>query len=109
MADAKAKSAFAGLNLADDLRDFESDIGASPPRPDRAKIEAVSERAGFPSREPVPRKPPPMERPLNYDARLTLRVTDADMKRFHDLVYRLRSSNGAVFQRLLDTFEASEK
>ncbi len=104
---APAKPAFAGLSLADDLREFETDVTAPPPRPDKAKIAAVSESAGFPSREPLVAKARTPPRPLNYDARLTIRIAETDKARFDDLVYRLRASNGEVFRRLLDHFEAS--
>jgi len=103
----KAKPAFAGLSLADDLREFEGDVTAAPPRPDKAKIAAVSESAGFPSREPRAAKSAAPTRPLNYDARLTIRIAESDKTRFDDLVYRLRASNGEVFRRLLDRFEVS--
>ena len=103
-----AKTAFAGLNLADDLREFEPSVAAPPPRPDRAKVAAVSESAGFPHREPRAAKPAAPPRPLNYDARMTIRVASADKTRFDDLAYRLRASNGEAFRRLLDHFETSE-
>jgi hypothetical protein len=102
-----AKTAFAGLNLADDLRDFEPDASSAPARPDAAALTALSERAGFPSREPRVAKPPPIPRPLNFDARLTIRVAGPDKQRFDDLVYRLRVSNGEAFRRLLDHFETT--
>jgi hypothetical protein len=104
---APAKNPFVGLNLADDLREFETAMPVPRPRPDQAKVAAVSESAGFPSREPRVAKAPPPPRPLNYDARLTIRIAEADKTRFDNLVYRLRTSNGDAFRRLLDHFEAS--
>ncbi len=99
---------FAGLNLADDLKAFEPEVTA--PRPDPKVLAKVSERAGFPSREPQPAqpdKPAAPVRELNFDARLTLRVTNRDKQRFEDLAYRLRVPNGEAMQRLLDHFEAT--
>jgi len=108
MADAKpARTPFAGLNLAEDLREFEPDASTAPTRPDPATLAALSDRAGFPSREPRVPKAPPTPRPLNFDARLTIRVAQRDKQRFDDLVYRLRASNGEAFRRLLDHFEAT--
>jgi len=110
MADpAPAKPAFAGLNLAEDLKDFELPTAARLPRPDRATVAAVSESAGFPHREPRSVKPAAPVRPLNFDARMSLRVAEADKTRFDDLVYRERASVGEVFKRLLDHYEASRK
>jgi hypothetical protein len=112
MADqSSAKPAFVGLDLAADLRDFETDAPApAPRRPDTASLNAVSERAGFPSREPRPAKraPPPV-RAAQFDTRLTLRLTEEDKRRFDDLVYRLRVPNGEAFRRLLDQFEGLER
>jgi hypothetical protein len=105
------KPAFSGLNLAEDLREFESAPALKmPPRPDTASLNAVSEQAGFPSREPRASKAaaPPPARELNFETRLTIRVTERDKQRFDDLAYRLRAPNGEAFRRLLDLFEASE-
>ena len=103
------KPAFAGLNLADDLKEFESEPAPpSRPKPNPAALAAVSERAGFPSREPQAPKPAPAVRELKYETRMTLRVTERDKRRFDDLAYRLRVANGEAFGRLLDVFEAQE-
>lgn len=109
---APAKPVFAGLNLAEDLREFDVAPTAAPrPKPDAASLNAVSERAGFPSREPQPIKaaPIPPVRELNFETRLTIRITERDKKRFDDLAYRLRVPNGEAFRRLLDQFEAAER
>jgi hypothetical protein len=103
------KPTFAGLNLAEDLREFDVALPAAHmTRPDAAALNAVSERAGFPSREPRVAKPAPPVRELKFETRLTIRVTERDKRRFDDLAYRLRAPNGEAFQRLLDLFEASE-
>ena len=109
-ANAPAKPTFAGLNLADDLRDFETEEASGHrPKPDAAALADVSERAGFPSREPkLAKAPPPPARELNFDERLTIRVTKRDRKRFDDIRYRLRVANGEAFARILDVFEAQE-
>jgi hypothetical protein len=109
-----SKPAFAGFNLAEDLREFETVAPAAPrARPDAASLNLVSERAGFPSREPRPAAPTPAAAPTpvreaRFETRLTLRITERDKQRFDDLAYRLRVANGEVFQRLLDHFEALE-
>ena len=108
---AASKPAFAGLNLADDLKDFEVDEAPDHrPKPDAAALADVSERAGFPSREPKPSKPAPAPvREVLYGERLTLRVTRKDRERFDEIVYRLRGANGEAFARVLDAFELQEK
>ena len=106
---APAKPAFAVLNLAEDLKDFELPTAAPLPRPDRAVVAAVSQSAGFPSREPQSLKTAAPVRALHYDARMSLRVAEADKARFDDLVYRERASVGEVFRRLLDHYEASRR
>lgn len=108
-ASSPAKAAFAGFNLADDLKEFEvEDARELRPKPDPTSLATVSERAGFPSREPKPPKPAAPVRELKFDERLTLRVTEADRKRFDDIVYRLRAANGEAFAKVLDAFEAQE-
>jgi hypothetical protein len=94
---------FAGLNLADELADFEP---ASPvAKTDPSSLRELSTRAGFPSREPQPPKAPPKPRPLNFDARMTVRVATEDKARFDELTYELRTSNGEVFRQALDALE----
>lgn len=109
-APAPAKPSFAGLNLAADLKEFDVDKPpALRPKPDPAALAGVSERAGFPSREPKPAKSaaPPV-RELHFDERLTLRVAKVDRTRFDDIAYRLRAANGEAFAKVLDAFEAQE-
>ena len=109
---AASKPAFAGINLADDLKDFEVDEAPDHrPKPDAAALADVSERAGFPSREPKASKPaaPAPLREVIYGERLTLRVTRKDRERFDEIVYRLRGANGEAFARILDAFELQEK
>jgi hypothetical protein len=105
------KPAYAGLRIAQDLAAFEPDA-STPPMPDPKLLAQVSERAGFPSREPkapTTPKPAPASRELTYDARLTIRVREEDKARFDDLVYKNRLTNGAFFQKLLDHFEGAEE
>ena len=110
---AASKPAFAGLNLADDLKDFEVDEAPDHrPKPDAAALADVSERAGFPSREPKASKPAPAPAPVReiiYGERLTLRVTKKDRERFDEIAYRLRGANGEAFARILDAFELQEQ
>ena len=109
MSTPQPKPTFAGLSLADDLKEFE--IAAEPPRKrlDASALESLSERAGFPSREPKPTKRAPVVRAANFDTRLSLRVTDRDRQRFDDIVYALRVPNGEAFRQLLDLFEETAK
>ncbi len=104
---AETKPAFAGLSLADELRDFDPPGALQPPKVDPVKLREMSTNAGFPSREPqpLPIKAPP--RPLNYDTRLTLRVADQDKTRFEDLVHQLRTTNGEAFKLALDALAAT--
>ena len=103
-----AKPAFAGLNIADDLKAFEPDLAGAAARPDPVAMAEVSARAGFPSREPQAAKRPASLRPLNFDTRLTVRVAARDKQRFEDLAYSLRCSNGEALRRLLDHFAAGD-
>lgn len=101
---------FAGLNLANELADFEptpSPVAKSDP----TALRELSTRAGFPSREPqpAPSKPEPKVRPLNFDARMTIRVAGEDKERFDNLTYELRTSNGDVFRQALDALEEKLK
>ena len=102
--------AFSGLNLADELADFEP-TPSPVPKADPASLRELSTRAGFPSREPQPspseahRRP----RPLNFDARMTIRVAGEDKERFDNLTYELRTSNGDVFRQALDALEEKLK
>lgn len=110
---------FAGLNLADELAEF-AGSDAPVPKPDTAKLRELSTAAGFPSREPQPAtpkaaaRPPapkaaPPPRPLNFDERLTIRISAEDKRRFEDLVHDLRTSNGDGFRQALDALEATMK
>lgn len=106
MTGAEKKPAFAGLSLADALKDFDPPAIASLPKADPARLREMSTNAGFPSREPQPLPPKPVPRPLNYDTRLTLRVAEDDKTRFENLVYRLRTTNGEAFKLALDALTA---
>ena len=106
----QAKPAFAGLNLADDLKEFEPSAAEAPrPRLAPAALETLSDQAGFPSREPKAAKRTPIVRAVNFDTRLSLRVTARDKQRFDDLAYALRVPNGDAFRQMLDLFEASAR
>jgi hypothetical protein len=104
---AEKKLAFAGLSLADELKDFDPPAAAPPPKADPVKLREMSTQAGFPSREPQPLPSKPAPRPLLYDNRLTLRVAEEDKARFEELVYRLRASNGEAFKLALDALTAT--
>jgi hypothetical protein len=105
----ETKAPFAGLSLADDLKEFEIPPATTPAKPDSRALSAMSERAGFPSREP--RAPIVVKQTAQqkFDTRLTVRVTQKDKVRFEEIAYRLRLQNGEAFQRLLDAIEASTK
>ena len=107
---AHSSAAFSGLNLADELADFEP-MPSPVAKSDPASLRELSTRAGFPSREPQPspavaqRRP----RPLNFDARMTVRVAAEDKERFDNLTYELRTSNGDVFRQAVDALEEKLK
>jgi hypothetical protein len=110
MSSTENKPAFAGLSLADQLKDFDAPAqGAGPAKPDPKKLRVLSTEAGFPSREPqpLPVKPPP--RPLQFETRVTIRTSAEDKERFEELSYRLRKANGETFKLALDALEASLK
>ena len=105
-----------------DVSGFAPKPKSDAPRMDTESLRAIAESRGFTSREaapapasgpvsrpaPSPRAPAPA-RALNFDTRLTIRVSDEAKRRFDDLTYRLRVPNGETFNRLLDLFEATEK
>lgn len=96
-------------SIDDDLGDFKP---KSKPQdvPSRAEIDALSEKSGFPSRQPAQPKEHRVRRyTTGRNRQLNLKVTADALERFYSLADDMGEPLGEVFDQAVKLLEASRR